>query len=752
MRARWLFTVLFPLVIGAIPLALTAGRNLEYEYALLVSLLSILLLPYASLLREKMPSGRRERLIYLLWLFVAAPLLVLVPGVLMFLLRLCPCSAEEFRFWMLVQWYPSWILGGGLAQVLLRVQNTYRLSKLRAAAVYACILALFIISLAATLWFLPQKRITHFLVGFIHGPIYDEWIPVDDGILWQRLAHLFLATTLMALAWWRRRFLQTSGLVISLLLFAAISHKASEFPSVQNGKRYLNRLMPYELKNEDFTLHYAAPDEILPTEIEQLYFDSLFHVHELKKTLQVTAHHIHIYIYPDRQSMKLWFGGEQTDITDVFTPSIHITASEYPHETLRHELVHALAAEFGFYGIGFHPNMAFTEGLAVALAPPEMRIGLDEGAAALIQSEKIRDVSQLFSPLFWQESGARSYTVAGSIVKYLVKNHGIEKIRALYAGDNWGNVFGEDRISILRSWQDSLASLSMDHSRDLQVASLFRNPGILYDRCPHTKAVRRRDDSENKWSVIRRPHGWEAKKDYWPWRLQLDPNDASARNMNWQRRMKDAYQQKQWAHLEEAAKELEKEIHWPPKELEDVELQLLLSDLEYFSQKRTDSAERLTRLIDLAREKSVGDDLLRQAYVRQILAAEIPEPQAIKWRAYIAGWESMPSANAQAQSWILTYLQLRRGEQSLRSLPVLERLLTKPVPAGLPGTFAVEWYKFLGLYLQEFQDFAKAETAYQQAATHASSGIKAVFEEHARRMAFFHTNRPSAPKPQRAPL
>ncbi len=749
MRVRWLFLVLFPLALGALPLALPAGRNLEYEYALLVSILSILLLPYASLLQEKMPTGRRERFLHLFWLFAAGPLLVLVPGMLMFLLRWCPCSTEEFRFWMLVQWYPSWILGGGLAQVLWRVRGTYRLSRLRAAAVYACILVLFIISLAATLWFLPQKRVTHFLVGFIHGPIYDEWIPINDGILWQRLAHVFLGTTLIALAWWRRRALQTSALILSLLLFVGFTHKASEFPSVQNGKRYLNRLMPYEIKTADFTIHYAAPDATLPPEIEQLYYDSVFHVQELKRTLKIASQHVDIYIYPDRQSMKLWFGGEQTDITDVFTPSIHITAGEYPHETLRHELVHALAAEFGFYGIGFHPNMAFTEGLAVALAPPEMRIGLDEGAAALINSKKVRDVAQLFSPLFWQESGARSYTVAGSIVKYLLKNHGIDKIRALYAGENWDTVFGEDRISILRSWQDSLASLSTDHSRDLQVASLFRNPGILYDRCPHTKAVRRRDDNDDTWLKVRRPQEWKAKKDYWPWRLQLDPNDASARNMTWQHRMKDAYHQKQWVQLEEGASQLEKEINWPPKELEDVELQLLLSDVEYFTQKRAASAERLTRLIDFAQTKSIGDDLLRQAYVRQVLAAEVAEPQTLRWRAYIAGWESMPPATAQAQPWILTYLHLRRGERSLRSLPVLERLLTQPVPAGLPGTFAVEWYKFLGMYLQEARDFTKAATAYQQAATHASSGVKAVFEEHARRMEFFQANPQTPPKVER---
>lgn len=746
MRAQWLFAVLLPLVMGALPLALPAGRNLEYEYALLVSLLSVLLLPYASLIYEKAPEGRRQRYRYLLWLFILGPLLVLVPGTLMFLTRMCPCSSEEFRFWMLLQWYPSWLLGGGLAQVLLRALNTYKLTRIRAALVYACILGIFILSLAATLWFLPQKRVTHFLVGFIHGPIYDEWIPIDDGIAWQRTAHVFLATTLLALAWWRRRWLQTSGLVISVLLFACITHKAAQFPSVQNGKRYLNKLMPYELKTPDFTIHYAAPDDQLPAEIKQLFEDTVFHVHELKAALQVSSQHIDIYIYPDRRSMKLWFGGEQTDITDVFGPSVHITASEYPHETLRHELVHALAAEFGFHGIGFHPNMAFTEGLAVALAPPEMRIGLDEGAAALVSSKRVRNVAQLFSPLFWQESGSRSYTVAGSIVKYLLQHHGMEKIRALYAGNHWDNVFGEDRVSILRAWEESLAPYTGDHTHDLQVASLFRNPGILYDRCPHTKAARRRDE-ENKWLTMRRPSGWNPKKDYWPWRLELDSFDASAHNIHWQHRMKHAYQHQQTSELEAGRVELAKEHQWPPKELEDVELLLLLSDLEYFTGRKSESATQLAQLMEFARSHAIGDDLLRQAYVRQILNAEASGPQAELWRAYVAGWGSMPAAHAKAQPWVITYLQLRRGELSLRSLPALEHMLNTSPPTGLPNTFTVEWYRFLGLYLQGARAFDKAETAYKKAASYAPSGMKAVLEEHARRMAFFHANPLTMPTP-----
>src|SRR5690606_33355072 len=116
------------------------------------------------------------------------------------------------------------------------------------------------------------------------------------------------------------------------------------------------------------------------------------------------------------------------------TPSIHITADAWPHPTLRHELVHALASGFGYHGLGFHPNMAFTEGLAEALAPREQMISVHEGAASLIESGRLPAIEKLFSPAFWRESGGRAYTVAGSFIRHLIETRGMAEVKNLYAG------------------------------------------------------------------------------------------------------------------------------------------------------------------------------------------------------------------------------------------------------------------------------------------------------------------------------
>jgi hypothetical protein len=43
--------------------------------------------------------------------------------------------------------------------------------------------------MASMLWLMPQKRGTFLLAGFIHGAIYDNWIPLDPGVVWARAAH-----------------------------------------------------------------------------------------------------------------------------------------------------------------------------------------------------------------------------------------------------------------------------------------------------------------------------------------------------------------------------------------------------------------------------------------------------------------------------------------------------------------------------------------------------------------------------------
>src|SRR5690606_24024804 len=153
-------------------------------------------------------------------------------------------------------------------------------------------------------------------------------------------------------------------------------------------KRDLDKLLSTTLKGDGFTLHYRkaekpklatgvpvegeAPAEETENEdvdarhkasVLRLFRDAEFHVTELKALLAEPAlPHVDIYVYPNEDRKKLWFGGGATDVTDVRTPSIHITADGWPHPTLRHELVHALTSDIAFHGLGFHPNIAFTEG------------------------------------------------------------------------------------------------------------------------------------------------------------------------------------------------------------------------------------------------------------------------------------------------------------------------------------------------------------------------------------------------------
>src|SRR5262249_264444 len=113
----------------------------------------------------------------------------------------------------------------------------------------------------------------------------------------------------------------------------------------------------------------SAAETGVPLKIQRLHRDAQFHVNELRKLWGAAGQNgpqVEMYVCQWDDGKKVWFGGGSTDVTDVYTPTVHITGEAWPPPTLRHELVHALASGVAYHGLGFHPNMAFTEGLAVA--------------------------------------------------------------------------------------------------------------------------------------------------------------------------------------------------------------------------------------------------------------------------------------------------------------------------------------------------------------------------------------------------
>lgn len=734
------------LTAAVLPLLTMVGRNLEYEYALFATVLTVALIPLVALVIPGSVARRWAAYpwwVAIGWVVLVGPLVFTMPANVLFWTKICRCSSLSFWLWMAILWAPAWVLSHAAALLMTRGRQ-FGLNRWRMGAAVAASLVAVAALAGAELWFAPQKRVVSLLFGFLHGPIYDLWIPLDAGVLISRAAHLFIGATFLSLVWWRPVRLNRvltwtlAGCAMAALVLAAF------FPSVGSGIARLRSLMPATLSGDGFTLHYVAPpppENQAPATIRRLFRDAQFHTSELRKTFgDRAASHVDIFVYPDRNAKKLWFGGGSTDVTDVVTPSVHIVAEPGIHRSLRHELVHAIASRQGFYGLGFHPSMAFTEGLAEALAPSERLVSADDGVAAMIESKRLPDMSSLFSPFFWAESGNRAYTAAGSFVAYLMERFGIGPVLDLYAGKGWGTAIKEDRQKVVDAWKASVLKGFNRERYEMSAEALYRYPGLLADRCPHTKADFQRDKSESPLVRLRQPVGWHPDVHYWKWRTRLDPTDSRAWllrvDRDVRRLIKDGGRAKEnivsWRGV------LQKMRRWPPKTIEDIESMIMESDLARLEGDRAGSMTLLRQAMTDTNGRDIGDDLERQILARLRVERDLGEREGAPWRLYLAGWRGTPPPKGRdREPWLLTYLRLRSGQQDMVASSSLSKMLFLDPDTSLSQSFVFEWYRMLGTSLLESDSFAMSASAWRKALARAPGPMKPFVKEQARRAEFY---------------
>jgi hypothetical protein len=692
------------------------GRNFEYEYATLNAYACLLLIPISAwILPSFLPL--KKRLLFMLLGIVGN----LLPAIIAFGWNICPCSSGEFRTFWWLQTLPHLCLGFAVATW---VEHMHRqgMSRIRLALVCGFVLFLSCLALAAQIWWEPQKRATHIFAGFLHGAIYDSWIPLDAGIAWMRVSHIWLALALFMAVIFDRKRQRWPVVALCFAGWLFCHWQGRQSPSQSHGLAALIESMPDTRVGPGFTLHYLDRplDGEFQLKLENIYQSARFHSQDLMRLLDVPHPDIHIFVYPNRESKKLWFGGDGTDITDVVTPSIHITLDHWPHPTLRHELVHAIASRFAFHGLGFHPNMAFTEGLAVALAPRDEGMSLHDGAADIIQNRRVAQIEQLFSPMFWSESGSRAYTMAGSLILYLLEQGGLAKVKALYAGSSWEEAFGQPAEQIIAAWQDYLRANYSREGPALQAEALYRYPGILRDACPHSKAMLTRH--EGFLLSQRQPSDWKPMQDYWPWRVRLD-QDPAARILVLQQRFRTLARGGEDFDFDRDLKVLNPKA---PKIIEHVEAFILATDRKIQLGDGAEAQNDLMQYISLVEGLHIGDGLLRQLWVRWLLLRDVPETRSLPWLRLLAGIErKLPDELPPEASWIETYLFLRNQSAPLISVQILDRMARINLPTELPETFRLEWWKFLGgAYLQK-GDLRAAIAMYNKAAAIAPEGSRA---------------------------
>lgn len=715
--------------LGVIPLVLPSARNLEYEYSLILANLAVIILPLAGLFFSESKSSRDFgwRNFFAL---LCCPVLMTLPGLIFFRLGFCRCSEPGFFFWMVLQVYPAALLGVGGFMLICQHRKQCASVKI----VFGVILAIIVMSLLA-LWFFPQKRIISPVMGFLHGPIYDRWIPVDSGVVFARLCDGILGLVIMLAVHMRitlnsKRFLTA---LCAILLVRALVFFA---PSGGHGFWALDRALSSEINGVDVSLHYARSNFSDDQRALTLLRDAEFYVSEIKRDLGAEiSNPVKIYAYKNEDQKKVLFGGGDTDVADVWTPSVHIELSESPHPTLRHELVHAVASFVSWFDIGFHPNMMFTEGLAMALAPIDQETDFDIISASLLKSGRLKQPENLLNPIgFWSESGGPAYLAAGSFLRWMARQYGREAIKKIYSGVSVKSAVGVAEVEVFKAWQQQIME-KYDASKDLLVEKFARDPGVLNDFCPHSIADMMRSRSEGLLVRLRQPMGWDPER-LLDWQLERMPGrrplESARLSRDIKSKLKDGYLD--MGAMDVFIEATIKGRRSPPETVEDISLMLLQSDLETLRDNLNVSRGILVQAGNLFIEKDPGALLRRQHQVRiGLLDAGIALPVHKEWLKYLMGVNPMPPGGDDT-SWVVKYLRARR-ENHPTSLQLAEWRVHATSLSDFPDVQR-EWLKIVAHGYAKNQEYTLAQLVYDELSALLSGDAKLLAQEHSRRMQY----------------
>ncbi|QQR91559.1 MAG: hypothetical protein IPJ88_07515 [Myxococcales bacterium] len=358
-----------------------------------------------------------------------------------------------------------------------------------------------------TLWSSPGIFAYGHFFGFFPGTLYDVGAGFPDkygefrafSMTVMACFGLFIATFVM----WRDcvlgaralrdRFSLLCATVLSAALVAFVWQQSDRFAFVSSTSSIQ---MALGSSAEGQYCHVLAPADW--SKHERLLFvrecDS--HAASIAQSLGIKIKDkITVYVFKDVEQKRKLMGAQQTMIAKPWRREVFVQQGLFPHSALRHELVHAVAAQIGrgpfavagHWG-GWLPEPALIEGLAVAFGSPPGELSIHQWVKAMMEVGLAPRLSELFGLSFLRQASRRAYMMAGSVIRFLYERYGSKKLRLLYRSADVKQAYGRTWVSIEKEWKSFLAKQSLP-AQGLAFATATFSPQSIFDQsCPHRSA------------------------------------------------------------------------------------------------------------------------------------------------------------------------------------------------------------------------------------------------------------------------
>lgn len=380
-----------------------------------------------------------------------------------------------------------------------------------------------LVVLVHNLIFHPPVFGYHATFGYFPGPIYDEQISITDTLIIARGTTLLLAWFLLILSAstleirrhtqlipklrWQKlcqlklnfEDLSRRILLVSVLGILTIIYCYRGELGLRPTRGYIEKTLGGLRETAHFKIFYERGSNV-EREIEQIEQDHEFRYAQLTRYFQIQPKQkILSYVYTSPEQKKRLVGARGTSVEDPLGPGFHINYEPFPHPVMKHELAHALTADW-------HPilpvslNLGLHEGIAVAGDWDEGQLTGHQWSKAMRQLGVAPAIQAVMGLGFWGHHPSQSYTLAGSFVRFLVDRYGMDQFKRVFPTGNFRKVYGKPLSDLVEEWETFVETVPLT-ATDIKIAEYrFKRPSIFQKPCAHKLAAL----SAEAWRAFRR--------------------------------------------------------------------------------------------------------------------------------------------------------------------------------------------------------------------------------------------------------
>jgi hypothetical protein len=356
-------------------------------------------------------------------------------------------------------------------------------------------------------YFTPAIFSYNFFYGYFPGFTYDELIEITPALVLFRGLTLAAGAVVLSLGILvavnsrreDRSFSKGKVLVQSLLHperrwmtaavgACAVATYAFRCPlGFESTASFVRSELGSVRETDHFLIYY--PSDLTQQEVGWIATEHEFRFAQVLRALDVPADRkIESYLYPSAEVKRRYIGAGSTNIAKPWSYQVHLSA-ETMSSTLKHELVHVLAAPYGIPVLRTSPHPGLTEGLAMAVEWDWGNRTLHQYAGMIRRAGLEPEMERLMSSVgFATQASSLSYILAGSFCRYLIDSRGMPAMTNVYRTGSFEDAYGTPLTELIGEWHRMTDGLPAGVTDPDIVDLYFRRPSIFGKVCARTLA------------------------------------------------------------------------------------------------------------------------------------------------------------------------------------------------------------------------------------------------------------------------